>query len=98
MVEGSYQGGSVVQWRDGPWLPPGGEERAPKGIFSLPLRMLPSKCHQETSRRYCSADQTSPYSFAALSRVSFWRISGDRCFIWRSIAAREFGHTLSGCG
>ena len=39
-----------------------------------------------------------PYSAAALSWVSFWRISGDRCFIWRSIAAREFGQTLSGCG
>jgi hypothetical protein len=33
-----------------------------------------------------------------LSRVNLRRISGDKFFIWRSIAAREFGHTLSGCG
>jgi hypothetical protein len=40
----------------------------------------------------------SPYRAAALSWVSFFRISGERCCIWRSMAAREFGQTLSGCG
>ena len=38
------------------------------------------------------------YSVAALSWVSFCRISGDSSRICRSIAAREFGQTLSGCG
>src|SRR3954453_20251498 len=44
-----------------------------------------------------SKDQI-PYSAAALSWVSLRRISGDRCFNCRSIAAFEFGQTLSGCG
>ncbi len=39
-----------------------------------------------------------PYSAAALSWVSLRRISGDKCFIWRSTAACEFGQTPSGCG
>jgi hypothetical protein len=44
------------------------------------------------------ADYASPYNAAALSCVSFRRISGVRSRICRSIAAREFGHTLSGWG